>query len=130
MTYLDLISERHLTNYRISKQNNIPLTTLQDIASGKSSLLFCNGKTLLELSKILKVSIEDLLNLEKEEDKKAFPKFLTKSIDSLRKGIRNQSSLIDCYYDELASSINVAEIEHYITKETADRLRKRYFSND
>lgn len=86
----------------------------------------CNGKTLLELSKILKVSIEDLLMLEKEEKKELLPKFLNESISNLRKSIRSNSTLIGDYYDELASSINVAEVDRLIDKETATRLRKRY----
>lgn len=130
MTYLDLISIKQLTNYKISKDNSIPLTTLQDISSGKSSLMNCNGKTLFDLSRALNVTIEELLMLEQEEDKNLFPKFLKDSIVSLRKALRTRSSLIDCYYDELASSINVAEIEQYITHEIATKLRRRYFAND
>lgn len=34
---------------------------------------------------------------------------------------------IDCYSVQLNSSINVVEVEHLISKELADRLRKRYF---
>lgn len=130
MTFLDLISGKHLTNYKISKAGILPLTTLQDISSGKTSLLNCNGKTLLALSKYLQTTIEELLLLETEENKETFPSFLNVSISSLRKAIRDDSTLIDCYYDELASSINVAEVEHYITHETANRLRRRYFTND
>lgn len=130
MTYLDLISYKHLSNYKISKEYHIPLTTLQDIASGKSSLLNCNGKTLLQLSRALDVSIEELLMLEPEEDLNHLPLFLRESIKSLRKGERKNSSIIDCCYDELASSINAAEVEHLISHETAYRLRKRYFVYD
>jgi len=125
--FLDLTATKHLTVYKIANSSPIPKTTLQDISSGKSNLLYCNGKTLLELSKILGTSIEDLLSLEKEENKEFLPKFLNTSISNLRKSIRKESTLIDACYDELASSINVAEVDHLISKETADRLRKRYF---
>ncbi|MCQ2799718.1 MAG: helix-turn-helix domain-containing protein [Bacilli bacterium] len=130
MTFLDLISEKRLTVYKICKASKLPLTTLQDISSGKTLLLNCSGRTLLGLSKVLNVSIEELLSLEPEEDKNLFPPFLSHSIDSLRKAVRTESTLIDCAYDELASSINVAEIEQCITHEMADRLRKRYFALD
>lgn len=130
MTYLDLISLKHLTNYKISKLYGLPLTTLQDIASGKSSLLNCNGKTLLTLSKALNVTIEDLLSLEPEDSKTDLPVFLKKSIDSFRKALRTNSTLLDCYFDELCSSINIAEIEQYITHEIANKIRRRYFTND
>lgn len=126
MTFLDLVSEKQLTLYKISTMCGLPKTTLHDISSGKSDLLNCTGKTLLDISKALGVSIEDLLILEREDKKEQFPLFLNKSIKNLRKAIRTNSSLIDCYYDELASSINVAEVDGYITKEIANKLRMRY----
>ena len=51
------------------------------------------------------------------------------SINEYRKAVRKDSTLIDCYSDQLNSSINVAEVEHLISKEQADRLRARYFRN-
>ena len=85
------------------------------------------GKTLLAISKTLNVSIEDLLSLEREEAKTVLPGFLIESINDYRKAIRKDSTLIDCYSDQLNSSINVAEVEGLISKEQADRLRMRYF---
>ena len=105
----------------------MPRTTLADIASGKADILECSGKTLLAISKTLNVSIEDLLSLEREEEKTTLPGFLYESIKDYRKAIRKDSTLIDCYSDQLNSSINVAEVENLISKELADRLRKRYF---
>jgi len=129
MTFLDLLANKNITTYQISKRYGIPKTTLHDICSGKTNLMYCNGKTLLDLSKSLDTSIEKILFLENEERKSSLPKFLFNSIDNLRKSIRKNSTLIDAYYDELASSINVAEIDHLISKETAQRLRRRYFND-
>ena len=53
--------------------------------------------------------------------------FLYEAINDYRKAIRKDSTLIDCYSDQLNSSINVAEVENLISKEQADRLRARYF---
>lgn len=105
----------------------IPRTTLTDNDSGKADILECTGKTLLAISKTLNVSIEDLLSLEREETKTVLPDFLIDSINDYRKAIRKDSTLIDCYSDQLYSSINVAEVENLISKELADRLRMRYF---
>ena len=110
--------------------SGIPRTTLTDIASGKAELLGCSGKTLLAISKSLHVSIEDLLSLEREEAKTLLPGFLLDSINEYRKAVRKDSTLIDCYSDELNISINVAEVENLISKEQADRLRARYFGRD
>lgn len=130
MTFLDLLSEKKTTVYSLSRDSGIPRTTLTDIASGKADLLECSGKTLLAISKSLHVSIEDLLSLEREETKTSLPGFLLDSINEYRKAIRKDSTLIDCYSDQLNSSINVAEVENLISKEQANRLRARYFGRD
>ena len=127
MTFLDLLSEKKTTVYSLSIDSGIPRTTLTDIASGKADILNCSGKTLLAISKSLNVSIEDLLSLEREEAKTLLPGFLLDSIKEYRKAIRKDSTLIDCYSDQLNSSINVAEVENLISKEQANRLRTRYF---
>ena len=127
MTFLDLLSEKKTTVYSLSIYSGIPRTTLTDIASGKADILECSGKTLLAISKSLNVSIEDLLSLEREEAKTLLPGFLLDSIKEYRKAIRKDSTLIDCYSDQLNSSINVAEVENLISKEQANRLRTRYF---
>ena len=127
MTFLDLLSEKKTTVYSLSIHSGIPRTTLTDIASGKADILECSGKTLLAVSKSLNVSIEDLLSLEREEAKTLLPGFLVDSINEYRKAIRKDSTLIDCYSDQLNSSINVAEVENLISKEQANRLRLRYF---
>ena len=127
MTFLDLLADKKTTVYSLSLDSGVPKTTLTDIASGKTDIMECSGKTLLAISKCLKVSIEDLLSLEREEAKTLLPAFLLDSINEYRKAIRKDSTLVDCYSDQLNSSINVAEVEHLISKEQADRLRARYF---
>ena len=127
MTFLDLLAEKKTTVYSLSLDSGVPKTTLTDIASGKANILECSGKTLLAISKSLHISIEELLELEREEAKTLLPGFLLDSISEYRKALRKESTLIDCYSDQLNSSINVAEVEHLISKEQADRLRARYF---
>lgn len=127
MTFLDLLAEKKTTVYSLSINSGVPKTTLTDIASGKADILECSGKTLLAISKSLHISIEELLSLEREEAKTLLPGFLLDSISEYRKAIRKGSTLIDCYSDQLNSSINVAEVEHLISKEQANRLRARYF---
>lgn len=127
MTFLDLLAEQKTTVYSLSINSGVPKTTLTDIASGKADILECSGKTLLAISKSLHISIEKLLSLEREEAKTILPGFLLDSISEYRKAIRKGSTLIDCYSDQLNSSINVAEVEHLISKEQANRLRARYF---
>ena len=127
MTFLDLLAEKKTTVYSLSIKSGIPRSTLTDIASGKSDILECSGKTLLAISKSLNVSIEDLLSLEREEAKSSLPGFLFESINDYRKAIRKDSTLLECYSDQLNSNINIAEVENLISKEQANRLRARYF---
>lgn len=127
MTFKDLLAEKGLTVYRLSKISDLPKSTLNDIATGKVELLDCSGRTLQKISKCLNIKIEKLLELEPEEATTVLPEFLNDSIDDYRKAVRKRTTLIDCYSDQLNSSINVAEVESLISKETAQRLRKRYF---
>ena len=127
MTFLDLISNKKTTVYSLSRDSGVPKTTLTDISTGKAELMECSGKTLLAISESLNVTIEDLLSLEKEEAKTLLPQFLVDSINEYRKAIRKDSLLLDCYSDQLNSSINVAEVERLISEEQANRLRARYF---
>ena len=127
MTFKDLLAEKGLTVYRLSKISDLPKSTLNDIAKGKVELLDCSGRTLQKISNCLNIKIEKLLELEPEEATTVLPEFLNDSIDDYRKAVRKRTTLIDCYSDQLNSSINVAEVESLISKETAQRLRKRYF---
>ena len=57
---------------------------------------------------------------------KNIPGFMAESIKNLENAKKNKSSLLDCYLDEVNSSINVCEVENLISKEQADYLRKKY----
>lgn len=52
------------------------------------------------------------------------PQELQESIDAVEEAIRNKDSLIDCYQDELYSTVNLCL--HSLTREQADIIRKRY----
>lgn len=55
---------------------------------------------------------------------KNLPEFLQKDIDSYLLGIEKNSSLLDCLWCELYSSINVAENGNNISSEQAKYLRE------
>ena len=57
---------------------------------------------------------------------KNIPAVLKDSLNMFKRKRRTDNSLIDCYYDELNSTINVCEIEQLITKEQADYFRNKY----
>ncbi|MCR4661886.1 MAG: helix-turn-helix transcriptional regulator [Clostridia bacterium] len=130
MTFGDLLIDKNITIYKLSKVSGVPKTTIYDISSGKSNILDCSGRNLLKLSKCLGVSVEELLNLDQELYNPAYdkniPPFLAESIENLKKARKKKSSILDCYFDETNSNINVCEVENIISKEQADYLRKKY----
>ena len=55
MEFNELLINKNLTIYKLSKISNIAKSTLFDIASGKSNIYDCTGRTLLKLSKALPI---------------------------------------------------------------------------
>ena len=55
------------------------------------------------------------------------PDYLQHDLDAYKDGLKSHSSLMDCLWDKLYDSINMAEIsDGVITPEHADYLRKKY----
>jgi len=61
MTVNDLMEQKNMTKYRLSKNSGIPYTTVNDICSGRAQLDKCSAETIYRLSKELGVSMEALL---------------------------------------------------------------------
>jgi hypothetical protein len=55
------------------------------------------------------------------------PPYLAHDLEAWKKGVEEHSTLIDCLWGELYSSINIAEInDDAITHEQAQYLRDKY----
>ena len=55
------------------------------------------------------------------------PPYLQQDLDAYKEGLENGSSLLDCLWCELYSSINIAQInDGFITPKHADYRRKKY----
>lgn len=61
MTVNELMEQKKLTKYRLSKNSGIPYTTVTDICSGKARLEKCSAETVYRLANELGVSMEALL---------------------------------------------------------------------
>ena len=61
MTVNDLMAQKNMTKYRLSKSSGIPYTTVNDICNGRAQLDKCSAETVYKLSKALGVSMEALL---------------------------------------------------------------------
>ena len=59
------------------------------------------------------------------------PDSLQRAIGEYQKGVAEQSSLLDCLWDELYGAINACQWSYRITEEQAAYLRKKYlFPNE
>ncbi|MGN0980806.1 MAG: helix-turn-helix domain-containing protein [Candidatus Avoscillospira sp.] len=144
MNLQNLMNEKGLSRYQLSKISGIPWATLSDICSGKTHLERCNASTLVKLSSALGVSAEELLKAEAYpmygQDGKptsrsyletGLPDSLQRAIGEYQKGVAEQSSLLDCLWDELYGAINACQWSYRITEEQAAYLRKKYlFPNE
>ncbi len=64
----DLLSEKKMSKYRLSKESGIPQTTIMDICSGKARIEKCSADTIYKLAKTLNVSMENLIEAEIEKN--------------------------------------------------------------
>ena len=56
-----MLKERNISMYQCAKLSGIPYTTLSEVVRGKTRLEKCSAETVYKLSKILNVSMEELL---------------------------------------------------------------------
>jgi len=61
MTVQEILNDRNMSIYQLSKKSNIPYATCNDIASGKAQLEKCNAATVYMLAHALNISMDDLL---------------------------------------------------------------------
>lgn len=139
MTVTELLKERGISRYKLSKDSGVPWTVLADICSGKTKFERCSEAILSKLSKTLGVTMEELLQLEQGKDtdgegkpkdkgylEAELPPSLKHSLDEYIEGEKNQVLYLDCLWGELYGSINACQWDGRITKEQADYLRGKY----
>lgn len=139
MTIQQLLREKNLSRYQLSKQSGVPWATLADIWSGKTHLDRCSAGTLLKLSAALGVAPEELIKMQiepaqtsggKPRDQayleKGLPASLQKALREYIQGEKDKVSYMDCLWGELYGAINSSQWSSAITREQADYLRKKY----
>jgi len=140
MSIQEIIKEKGMSKYSLSKLSGVPWSTLSDICSGKTDLNRCSVKTLSKLSKVLEMPIEEIMELEietkedmddgKPKDKSYLETNLSETLGgALRayvQGEKEEVLHLDCLWNELYGSINADLWAGYITEEQADYLRKKY----
>ncbi|MCL2796631.1 MAG: helix-turn-helix transcriptional regulator [Firmicutes bacterium] len=61
MNINDLLKEKKITKYRLSKNSGVAFATVNDICSGRAKIAKCAADTVYKLSKALEVSMEVLI---------------------------------------------------------------------
>ena len=67
MTIQQILREKNLSRYQLSKISGIPWSTLTDICSGRTRLARCSGETLSKLSAALDIPMEQLMTMTVEQ---------------------------------------------------------------
>lgn len=137
----EILKEKGMTRYRLSKISGVPHATLNELCSGKSRIEKCSAETLYKIAKALHVSMEMLIEdaiiskrqneefqaMREESYEYGLPEYLQNDLDAYKEALKQGSSILDCLWGELYGSINIAEIsDGIITSEHADYLRKKY----
>lgn len=141
MELKELLKNKKISMYRLSKISGVPKTTIIDICSGKSSVESCKAGTIYQLSKALDCKMEDLMNPSYDYDsglptnkdylEKNLPPYLQHSLETMiaswkRIDSGNEDYRWDAYWCELNADIRTAEVERVISSEQASYLRKKY----
>lgn len=57
----EILGQKNMTKYRLSKISGVPFTTISEICTGKSKIKNCTGETIYKLASALDVAMEDLI---------------------------------------------------------------------
>lgn len=62
MMYInELLTEKNMSRYRLSKESGVPQTTIADICSGRADIEKCSAGTLYKIARVLNVPMENLM---------------------------------------------------------------------
>ena len=119
MNLQNLLEEKNISKYRLSKITGIPKTTIIDICAGRSSLANCSARTVQLLAEALECSMEDIMKLDtgavynyKELKRILKPIFESYGVKkatlfgSYAKGTANNSSDVDILVDSGLHGLN------------------------
>ena len=65
----EILEQENMSKYRLAKESAVPYTTVNELCSGKLSIGKCAAATVYKLSKVLGISVEDLIADEMKRDK-------------------------------------------------------------
>lgn len=105
MTFRELLQERNISGYQLSKKTNIPYMTISDLINGKTNLLNISLKNAIEIADYLNISIKELIDLNNNVVFVEFIYFRNETLNELKRlGIKPfvskiiREKTIDYYY--------------------------------
>jgi len=66
MTLQELLDQRNISKYKLSKMTGIPKTTIMDICAGRSDIARCSARTVQLLARGLGCTMEEIMDLSEE----------------------------------------------------------------
>ena len=122
MTIQQILREKNLSRYQLSKKSGVPWATLADICSGKTTLSRCSAGTLMKLSSTLDIPMEQLITLTVEKPQmhggkpadrtyleKDLPASLDKALREYIQGEKDKVSYMDCLWGCLLYTSDAAD---------------------
>ena len=67
MTINELLREKKISKYRLSRLSGVPYTTINDICTGKTRIEKCSAETIYKIAKVFSISMEELIKDAVEE---------------------------------------------------------------
>ena len=114
MTIQQILREKNLSRYQLSKKSGVPWATLADICSGKTTLSRCSAGTLMKLSSTLDIPMEQLIDADREKPQNAWrqatdrtyleknlPASLDKALREYIQGEKDKVSYMDCLWGRI-----------------------------
>lgn len=77
MSINEILAQKGITKYRLWKESGVPQATISDICTGKTSIEKCSAETIYRISKVLDISMENLVApaVQRAEEERMRPSF-------------------------------------------------------
>lgn len=91
MNLSEILKEKEITQYFLAKKSGVPYSTINEICNGKTTLKNCKSETLYKISKTIKISMEELIEMDERVDFDSF-----KSKKFIKTDIKNDDYNNEC----------------------------------
>lgn len=123
MDFNELLKEKNISKYKLSKASGVPYSTISDISTGKTKLEKCSAETLVRICHILEMHVEDIFSditypeIKKKEKgataSKKSKKISPKTNDSNTKVLDNVEKTKRYSEEELTAIFNSLEFKPF-----------------